>query len=1403
MPERAPRPIPGRVLAALIAGGIVLAAVTVWLLLSEDPDSPATETVAEVDSTIRFHVGSRFQPVEAEVEGFEQRIASVLVETKADATPIRRAIQVRAFDVHWRDRAGRPFLLADMVAGQFDPTQVASGRVVIVDVVLDRPRALLVQPGPEAEWNYVSVLGLDGAGSRDGDPGRNAGGDAGGGLFLEGMRVRSGTVEIRLPARTFVLEDLAAALPGVEIPGGARPAVVRIAELTSTFVVPEQDRRMPLAARDATIRFPGGRVDFALERVTLGETKLTQVDGIFDSDLPGLGIRATGLAPGVRLADVQFVDPRLPDDGTASFEWTVEPAAGGNLVRIEGLALRTGESAVAGALAVIVGGEDGFSLSTVDLRLDPLDLALIEPFAQEGLPVSGLVRGTVRGTGEALAFDVDATLRAASADSTFRTRVTGLASITADGFRLSRLEANLDQVPLATLREFIPGLPLGGLVSGRITLLGAPGDAPLNIDVSLDLAGGSVVLTGVVNLTGATPAYDLTGRLVEVDLQRVIEPDFPPVRLNAEFTLNGRGVEPATVTAALDLTGRFSGWYTGEEDRLIVRASAASGVLEIAEFQGSMGPIAAAVEGSWSLVDARTTEGIRYRVLATNLAPLGPYLPLAADSAAGGSADVSGVLRGSLDRPAVEGELRLDEFRWGGWGVSAAEGTYAYVASDSVPQIQLDLGGRGIDTPEAGSFEAATIRFGMTPPTFGLVARVDRVNGGIVEVEAEGSLLEGGAREAMLRRFVVDLGEDRWSLAGPATIRWGGVPGIRVENLIVTDIDDPDRFVLEGTVYPLDLVDVRFEFVGLPTADVAAMLGRPPRLYGDLSAQGRIRGGPTPEVEVDFQIIGGGVGELAFTDFEGTLAYADQRAVGSAMATLMPAGQIRADVVLPVRLALGDSIEVGWAEAGTLDGTITADSLPLTIFEGLLPRMEQVEGYIAGTAELGGTVADPSFEGSARLASAALTVPAFDRRFTEIEGRVLLRGETMFLEGVQLRSDGYATVSGQIAFEELSEPIADLSIRMDGFRPVGVEGDDPMAVWGTVNVDGPLEAVTLSGDIRINEGTIELPELGQNRLGEDFEEFMETGGLAEDLGVTAEPSFLERLSVNNLVVTAGQDAWFEIPGARALLSGELTVFKTGDELRIFGTLQGEHGTYTLRAGPALVRRFEIRSAQIRFFGSPEPNPAIDIIAARTIYTPNGERVEILVNVRGTVSRPQLALTTPEGAQIPQSELVNYLLFGQSSVELGALAPQNPIGAGTLLGTTLGGSLYDAFGVALEEALIEEAGLPIDFFQIRVADPSAIFSAGIFENLPTFVFGWEAWNEVFITVDAGIPSLSGTQFDETFGVSVEWRIDREWTLEGGVEPPIRRRLLRYFTLPASYGLGLDRQWYMDLRRRWTY
>ncbi len=102
----------------------------------------------------------------------------------------------------------------------------------------------------------------------------------------------------------------------------------------------------------------------------------------------------------------------------------------------------------------------------------------------------------------------------------------------------------------------------------------------------------------------------------------------------------------------------------------------------------------------------------------------------------------------------------------------------------------------------------------------------------------------------------------------------------------------------------------------------------------------------------------------------------------------------------------------------------------------------------------------------------------------------------------------------------------------------------------------------------------------------------------------------------------------------------------GEELRLSGVLNAVRGSYQLRIADVYARRFTVRDGTVEFVGTPRLDPNLNLTGQYRVRTANGNPLDILVRVTGTLREPRVRLTSDFEPPISESELVSYLIFGR-------------------------------------------------------------------------------------------------------------------------------------------------------------
>lgn len=1335
----------------------------------------------------------------------EARIEAALRGTLPGA-PLEGPIRIAATAVTWNAPGGRPFFEGDSVSGVLDAGALNRGSVLVTEATFVRPRVVIERAAGADDWNYQQVFDRF---TGDGGPARSGGGaDSSGTLVrFRDVAVLNGVVVVRMPGADtlrFTAVDATLARIDVLVPG--EPATAVIARLTTTAELPGPVGTRVVTSTDALVRWPEDRVTFDVARLTLDSTIVTGLEAEYVPAAEGLGLTGTARVERLPFADARTFVPELPD-GVASFDIAIEPGAeGASAITISNLAAVSGESRATGTLALSIGAAGGVGLLAVDLSLEPITIAFLERFVGP-LPYGGEIRGRIQGTSPTFAFDLTASLATAAVPEPFLARVSGSLTFAEGAFQLRGADIELEDVPLAALRPVTGPLPLApdARLSGRILLRGPPGEAPLTLEVTLALGAGTVFLAGTLDLSGPVVAYDLEGRVIGLELDALLEPEVPPVALTASFELSGRGTNPRTADARLALRGGFTGWRAGPADSIVVVAAVRGGTLAVEAAALRLSTLALDVDGTWRFVEP-AAGGLEYRVEIASLEPFAPYLPgLGPRETARGAVRAEGALTGPAGAPRLAGALEGAGVEYGDWAAESIAAEYDVAFGGPLPEGRVEAAASTLRAPGNVVYDTAHASLVLAERRFALDVAAERSGGGVVELSGDGEVAANGAIDATVRQLNVDLDGERWSLTRPAHIAWAPDTGFDIRGLELREEGGDGRIAAEGTLPPSAAAAFRVEISALPIGRVLELLGLEPVVTGEVWAVAMASGpAADPSIRVDFRLEQGRIQDVYATRVAGNVIYEDTRLLAEAAAVLDTFGIVEFEASMPFALDLAAIGDAHLMEGAPLRAAVRADSLPLQAVTLLTPYVREASGLLRAVIVVTGTAGAPQLDGTLQVWNGAFTVPAFNQRYEEVTVDLVLENQLVRVREARARSDGWAVATGTITFPTLTDPVLDLTIDVDGFRPLGVDDLEDAAATGQVRVEGNLSAPIIAGDVTLDDGYVELPSYG----GDDFETAIaiEGGALADGeslLEPTAEVdearrlSWFERLALDDFVLEAGDDLWFTTEGLRIQLSGELVLVKNAGEedVRIFGDLEGERGTFTLRVGP-LVRRFSIVSAEVSFFGTTPINPALDVVAQRTVPSLTGEPIDLQIRLGGTLDAPTVAVTTAGGANVPESELISVLLFGQPSFALAdGGAPIEPFLEEALFGV---GSLAEIASIELEETLIADIGLPLDYFQIR---PTGGAYGGF--GAPTIAFGRELADDVFLTVNLALADVFGSAAGpETWTATIRWRIDPEWSLVLGIAPVHRRRLYSgpFTAVPL---VNPEQQFIIELLRRWTY
>ena len=378
-------------------------------------------------------------------------------------------------------------------------------------------------------------------------------------------------------------------------------------------------------------------------------------------------------------------------------------------------------------------------------------------------------------------------------------------------------------------------------------------------------------------------------------------------------------------------------------------------------------------------------------------------------------------------------------------------------------------------------------------------------------------------------------------------------------------------------------------------------------------------------------------------------------------------GQARANV----QLSHTTPATTAWPTADShLSGQLSAQLPRAGVWSRLAPPGWRVTGSLALDAQLGGTLGQPTWQGtlsgrnlSARSAVEGLAYTQGELDATLSSNRVDITRLTLQGAGGPTRG-GNLLMTGQATWSTADKaPRIRLNAHADKLN-VSARADRRLTLSGTATATVAENTLTLRGQLRADQAQFTLPDEFAPTLGSDVvvrsnrsaQPPTRASGLRTDVAVDIDlgPAFDVR----------GQ-------GLQTRLTGQLRVSSPpgSDAFGVTGEVRAASGTYR-----AYGQQLRIEEGVLRFSG-PYDDPTLSILALRgTTNTPRSvfgnDDQQVGVKVTGSVRNPRMQLyASPE---LPDSEKLAWLVLGRPASGAGAEAAIMQQAAMALLGNQVRG-----------------------------------------------------------------------------------------------------------------------------------
>jgi translocation and assembly module TamB len=1060
-------------------------------------------------------------------------------------------------------------------------------------------------------------------------------------------------------------------------------------------------------------------------------------------------------------------------------------------------------SRATGSGLVTVGGSFGLAFHEFSLTSSDIALATIEKLAPSVTLRGRLaLSGTLEGPWRDAAFA--GTLRHGDGGGPMSS-ARGTARLTLGDTVRVAADLVADSLSLDDLRRSYPAIPLGGALAGSVKVNGPV--TALAIDAALGGRRGGVTARGVVGARDSAVVIALSGSLDSLDLAGRFD-GAPATRLTGEWRAD-LAVPTADRTAAP--TGRLAVTLAGsrfagvELERAGASVALAPQRLEFDTLYLEQPALSLTASGALGMRGGPAGQ-VSFALRADTLAVLEPLVSWArglagVDSAARplevrGAVRAGGRVTGTLERWEVTGDLTADRIvfgtlaarnaRLGGAlrGGSRGLGLALHASADSlrVGDLRYSLVALAANGPQdslqvhaSGAFalgSSVQLDVGLSADSVGWRARLD-------------------AASLALRGRV-------WTLAGRP--RLAAAHDVIAMDTLEFRGQGGGRVILGGR-FPLAAAgDVMLSADSVPLADLYALAEADTAgVDGVLSGTARLTGAAAdPVIHASARVVGGRFGDFRAPRLDAAADYAAKRLAFRAGLRSEHEQVLTASGTLPLDLSL---VEVARRQLpDSLLIRVRADSVDLGVLDALTAIARDVHGQLTADVQVRGTWDRPSLEGSVQISGGAATIPALGARYTGIEARMTMGGDRLSVEEAHLKGGtGTLGVAGDVRFEALTHPVLDLTVTAGGFSAFTQRDFAGLTASGELHLAGPAVGATLTGRLTVDAGFLAFADLVEKRIvnldDPEFRAVVDSNlARASDLGPSVKNVFLDSLRINALTVSMGPDVWLRSHEANIQLAGDFTVGKSVENwisrYRLDGELRAVRGTYRLTVGPT-SKEFRVTRGTVRFFGTPDLNPVLDIVAEHPVRAVQGNDIVMRAVIGGTLLAPKLSLESDQRPPLSETEIVSYLLFGRPSFDLASGGSTAGSGSEQAIFQGAMAGLAGVLSGQLEQTLVTDLGLPVDYLAIR---PGGGTVADIFGSTRVEA-GTQIGERTFLTLNAGLCQVSRGLSSQALGASVEYRLTGRWRMEASVEPTVQECRPAGFLIrpPAPYQIGFDLFW----------
>ncbi len=509
--------------------------------------------------------------------------------------------------------------------------------------------------------------------------------------------------------------------------------------------------------------------------------------------------------------------------------------------------------------------------------------------------------------------------------------------------------------------------------------------------------------------------------------------------------------------------------------------------------------------------------------------------------------------------------------------------------------------------------------------------------------------------------------------------------------------------------------DLQFAAENIQLEDVARLSGQPAGDWqGIANVSGTLRGTrQSPVIDASGQVSSGMIRGFRFQSIGGEVSYADEIAeIDLTIATPTEEHRLVMTGTLPIDLSLA-SVADRLPER-PVDLEIRGENTDLSILAAIIPGLTDLEGPVDIRVDITGTSGAPRFAGAAVLDGGKLTIPRTGVTYEDLRGTITFDNDQITIDTLTGTDGARGTfeIAGRVEMQNLRLGNLEMQISATDLQVMDLSRQD-VQVHAAIDVSGTTSAPVLTGRVVVDEAIYRMPERREKNV-IDLDEaviYVDIPGVTRSAEtIERSPSLWDRSRID-IEIEVTDDAILSSNNMRVEISGDLSLFKPPQSPMptISGTLQVRRGYYE-----EFGKRFTIEGGEVFFYGTPELNPGLHIVASNTVEGVQGiGDVLVQITVGGTLQNPTIDLaSTPP---YDKSEIIAIALFGTPTPSAGQQGEFTETVRDLVTGTAASSFLRNTLTSELNLDVFE-----ISQRQLEEGDSATLFRVGKFISPDVFV-----------------------------------------------------------------------------------